>query len=101
MTYPLKTRVKGAPALEEADCRLIPHVHMHNAVQCQSKRVLILSNDTDVVLYTLAYQFVDTNSNKIMTAQEVASDRGSVIGSVLAKKGARKDVAANETRNNV
>ena len=55
VTYPLKTRVKGAPALEEADCRLIPHVHMHNAVQCQSKRVLILSNDTDVVLYTLAY----------------------------------------------
>ena len=86
-------------SIEEADCCLIPHVH--NAVQCQSKRVLILSNDTDVVLYTLAYQFVDTNSNKIMTAQEVASDRGSVIGSVLAKKGARKDVAANETSNNV
>ena len=40
-------------SIEEADCRLIPHVH--NAVQCQSKRVLILSNDTDVVLYTLAY----------------------------------------------
>ena len=49
----LSVRPELHSSIEEADCRLIPHVH--NAVQCQSKRVLILSNDTDVVLYTLAY----------------------------------------------
>ena len=48
----LSVRPELHSSIEEADCRLIPHVH--NAVQCQSKRVLILSNNTDVVLCTLA-----------------------------------------------
>ena len=39
--------------IEEADCRLIPHIQ--NATQHYVKQVFIISNDTDVVLYALLY----------------------------------------------
>ena len=49
--------VKEVPELlsgiEEADLRIIPHTA--NAIQAGIKRAVVVSSDTDVVMYTLAH----------------------------------------------
>ena len=40
-------------ALEEADCHIIPHVA--KAVECGFERIIVASNDSDVLIYNLAY----------------------------------------------
>ena len=39
--------------IEEADCRLIPH--MIEAAKCGASRAVVFSNDTDVAIYCLTY----------------------------------------------
>ena len=41
-------------SIEEADTRLIQH--LIEAVKCKSEKVIVMSNDTDVVLYCLTYE---------------------------------------------
>ena len=40
-------------SIEEVDSRIIPHIAI--AYQEEIKRVVLMSNDTDVVIYSLAY----------------------------------------------
>ena len=40
-------------SIEEADCRIIPHIF--EAVKLGFCRVMVLSNDTDVVVYNIAH----------------------------------------------
>ena len=40
-------------ALEEADCRIIPHVA--KPVECGFERIVVASNYSDVLIYNLAY----------------------------------------------
>ena len=41
-------------SIEEADTRLIQH--LIEAVKCKSEKVIVMSNDTDVVVYCLTYE---------------------------------------------
>ena len=42
-------------SIEEADCRIIPHIF--EAVKLGFCRIMVLSNDTDVVVYNLAHYY--------------------------------------------
>ena len=48
------TKEKLKSSIEEADSRLIQH--SIKAAKCESQRVVVISNDTDVAVYCLTYE---------------------------------------------